>query len=157
MIKGKGIKIISILFVLVSSVAVSFSFAGIDVKNQLSIWYNQKMMASSNTIEETTDAYKQNSNNKVVEEAKFTTDKTLFLLEQEMIQVSKTGEKSIDEYVDRQKTRLNQKQNTLEQKELPTDFKQFVQQSNENIHEELDKETIDFLHKFTSEQQVFNK
>ncbi|RAP23079.1 hypothetical protein C2W64_03178 [Brevibacillus laterosporus] len=157
MIKGKGIKIISILFVLVSSVAVSLSFAGIDVKNQLSIWYNQKMMASSNTIEETTDSYKQNSNNKVVEEAKFTTDKTLFLLEQEMIQVSKTGEKSIDEYVERQKTRLNQKQNTLEQKELPTDFKQFVQQSNENIHEELNKETIDFLHKFTSEQQVFNK
>ncbi|QOS98798.1 hypothetical protein JNUCC42_20530 [Brevibacterium sp. JNUCC-42] len=157
MIKGKGIKIISILFVLVSSVAVSLSFAGIDVKNQLSIWYSQKLIASSNTIEETTDSYKQNSNNKVVEEAKFTTDKTLFLLEQEMIQVSKTGEKSIDEYVERQKTRLNQKQNTLEQKELPTDFKQFVQQSNENIHEELNKETIDFLHKFTSEQQVFNK
>ncbi|MBG9787400.1 MULTISPECIES: hypothetical protein [Brevibacillus] len=157
MIKGKGIKIISILSVLVSSVAVSLSFAGIDVKNQLSIWYNQKMRASSNTIEETTDSYKQNSNNKVVEEAKFKTDKTLFLLEQEMIQVSKTGEKSIDEYVDRQKTRLNQKQNILEQQELPTEFKQFVQQSNENIKEELDKETIDFLHKFTSEQQVFDK
>ncbi|MED1666836.1 hypothetical protein [Brevibacillus laterosporus] len=157
MIKGKGIKIISILSVLVSSVAVSLSFAGIDVKNQLSIWYNQKMRASSNTIEETTDSYKQNSNNKVVEEAKFKTDKTLFLMEQEMIQVSKTGEKSIDEYVDRQKTRLNQKQNILEQQELPTEFKQFVQQSNENINEELDKETIDFLHKFTSEQQVFDK
>ncbi|MGG1442557.1 hypothetical protein ABE354_11050 [Brevibacillus laterosporus] len=157
MIKGKGIKIISILSVLVSSVAVSLSFAGIDVKNQLSTWYNQKMRASSNTIEETTDSYKQNSNNKVVEEAKFKTDKTLFLLEQEMIQVSKTGEKSIDEYVDRQKTRLNQKQNILEQQELPTEFKQFVQQSNENINEELDKETIDFLHKFTSEQQVFDK
>ncbi|MCG7319657.1 hypothetical protein P4V47_21515 [Brevibacillus laterosporus] len=157
MIKGKGIKIISILSVLVSSVALSLSFAGIDVKNQLSIWYNQKMRASSNTIEETTDSYKQNSNNKVVEEAKFKTDKTLFLLEQEMIQVSKTGEKSIDEYVDRQKTRLNQKQNILEQQELPTEFKQFVQQSNENIKEELDKETIDFLHKFTSEQQVFDK
>ncbi|AYB40142.1 hypothetical protein [Brevibacillus laterosporus] len=157
MIKGKGIKIISILSVLVSSVAVSLSFAGIDVKNQLSIWYNQKMRASSNTIEETTDSYKQNSNNKVVEEAKFKTDKALFLLEQEMIQVSKTGEKSIDEYVDRQKTRLNQKQNILEQQELPTEFKQFVQQSNENINEELDKETIDFLHKFTSEQQVFDK
>ncbi|MCR8981877.1 hypothetical protein [Brevibacillus laterosporus] len=157
MIKGKGIKIISILSVLVSSVAVSLSFAGIDVKNQLSIWYNQKMRASSNIIEETTDSYKQNSNNKVVEEAKFKTDKTLFLMEQEMIQVSKTGEKSIDEYVDRQKTRLNQKQNILEQQELPTEFKQFVQQSNENINEELDKETIDFLHKFTSEQQVFDK
>ncbi|MBG9799778.1 hypothetical protein [Brevibacillus laterosporus] len=157
MIKGKGIKIISILSVLVSSVAVSLSFAGIDVKNQLSTWYNQKMRASNNTIEETTDSYKQNSNNKVVEEAKFKTDKALFLLEQEMIQVSKTGEKSIDEYVDRQKTRLNQKQNILEQQELPTEFKQFVQQSNENINEELDKETIDFLHKFTSEQQVFDK
>ncbi|MDN9012102.1 hypothetical protein [Brevibacillus laterosporus] len=157
MLKGKGIKIISILFVLASSVAVSLSFAGIDVKNQLSIWYNQKMKASSNTIEATTDSYKKNSDNKVMKEARVTTDKTLFLLEQEMIQVSQTGERAIDEYVDRQKTRLNHKQSILEQQELPKDFRQFVQKSNENINEELNKETIEFLHKFISEQQVFDK
>lgn len=155
--KGKRMKIVSFLLVLVSSVAMSLSFAGINVKSQLSNWYNQKMTASSNAIEATTGSYKQMTDKKLVEEAQNSTDKSLSLLEQEMNQVSKAGGKAINEYVDRQKTRLNQKKSSLEEQELPTDFKQFVQQSNENINEELDKETIDFLHTFTSVQLVFDR